>query len=73
MYGPYDTDIKVGKQIYQSSFNQLDLNVIFNCSEMKCCQKGYNDGDAVGGNAVGGDGRDAAGGNRGKDGDNGEN
>jgi hypothetical protein len=74
--GLYDTEIEVSKDRYQSSFEQIDLNVVSE-SQHGLMPPGSNNGpsiggdggdggDAVGGNAIGGDGGDggdAVGGN----------
>jgi hypothetical protein len=59
--GLYDTEIEVSKRSYQSSFNQVDLNVISESQRGEMSLEDNNDGDAVGGD--GGDGGDAVGGN----------
>jgi hypothetical protein len=65
--GPYDTEIEVSKRSYQSSFNQVDLNVISESQRGEMSSEDNNDGDAVGGD--GGDGGDAVGGDGGDGGD----
>ena len=74
--GLYDTEIGVSKDRYQSSFEQIDLNVVPESQQGVMPPRSNNGpsiggdggdgGDAVGGNAVGGDGGDggdAVGGN----------
>jgi len=75
--GLYDTEIEVSKRSYQSSFNQVDLNVISESQEGEMSSEDDNDGHAVGGDgadgvgngADGGDGGDAVGGDGGDGGD----
>jgi hypothetical protein len=59
--GLYDTEIEVSKRSYQSSFNQVDLNIISESQPGEMSSEGNNDGHAAGGD--GGDGGDAVGGN----------
>ncbi len=66
--GLYDTEIGVSKDRYQSSFEQIDLNVVPESQQGVMPPRSNNGpsiggdggdgGDAVGGNAVGGDGGD---------------
>jgi hypothetical protein len=63
--GLYDTEIEVSNNNYQSSFSQVDLNVISESQQDEMSSNGNNDGDAIRGNAVGGDGGDAVGGDGG--------
>ena len=75
--GLYDTEIEVSKRSYQSSFNQVDLNVISESQRGEMSSEDDNDGHAVGGDgadgvgngADGGDGGDAVGGDGGDGGD----
>ena len=66
--GLYDSEIEVSKDRYQSSFEQIDLNVVPESQQgvmpprsnngQSIGGDGGDGGDAVGGNAVGGDGGD---------------
>ena len=56
--GLYNTEIEVSKRSYQSSFNQVDLNLISESQRDEMTSVDNNDGHTVGGNAVGGDGGD---------------
>ena len=75
--GLYDTEIEVSKRSYQSSFNQVDLNVISESQRGEMSSEDDNDGHAVGGDGADGvgngadgrDGGDAVGGDGGDGGD----
>jgi hypothetical protein len=58
--GLYDTEIEVSKDRYQSSFEQIDLNVVSE-SQQGVMPPRSNNGPSIGGD--GGDGGDAVGGN----------